>query len=76
MAKILLFFKHWSIYLFQSNQRFQAIEFVDRPVPIKLYIFRINLPCLAFDMPRYLSPVSTVSDYASDYADDLEPTEE
>ena len=29
------FFDHWSIHLFQSNQRFQAIEFVDRPVPKK-----------------------------------------
>ena len=33
---ILFFFDHWSDHLFQSNQRFQAIEFVDRPVPDKL----------------------------------------
>ena len=26
---------YWSNHLFQSNQRFQAIEFVDRPVPEK-----------------------------------------
>ena len=32
-----------TIHLFQSNQRFQAIEFVERPVPEKLDIFRINL---------------------------------
>ena len=30
------FFDHWSDHLFQSNQRFQAIEFVNRPVPDKL----------------------------------------
>ena len=37
LIKILLsFFDHRSGYLFQSNQRFQAIEFVDRPVPEKL----------------------------------------
>ena len=35
------FFTTWNIHLSQSNQRFQAIEFVDRPVPEKL--FRINL---------------------------------
>ena len=57
--KILLFFNHWSSHLFQSNQRFQGIEFVDRTVPEKLYIF--NLPCMAFVTPRYLSPISTVS---------------
>ena len=34
---------HSSIHLFQSNQRFQAIEFVDQPIPEKLNIFRINL---------------------------------
>ena len=28
---------------------------------LKLYIFGINLPCMAFVTPRYLSPVSTVS---------------
>ena len=27
----------------ERNQRFQAIEFVDRPVPEKLDIFRVNL---------------------------------
>ena len=32
-----------TIHLFQSNQRFQAIEFVDRPVPEKFDIFRVNL---------------------------------
>ena len=30
------FFDHWRDHLFQSNQRFQAREFVDRPVPDKL----------------------------------------
>ena len=54
------FFNHWSIHLFQSNQRFQAIRFVDRPVPEKIYIFHITLiSCMAFVTPRYLSPVST-----------------
>ena len=41
LIKIPLFLT--TIYLFQSNQRFQAIEFVDRPVPEKLDIFRINI---------------------------------
>ena len=43
LIKIVLFFDHWSDHLcfifnhlFQSNQRFQAIEFLDRPVPEKL----------------------------------------
>ena len=36
LIKIVLFFDHRSNHLFQSNQRFQAIEFVDRPVPEKL----------------------------------------
>ena len=43
LSKILIFSDHWSIHLFQSNQRFQAIEFVDRPVLEKFDIFRINL---------------------------------
>ena len=33
---IVLSFDHGSKKLFQSNQRFQVIEFVDRPVPEKL----------------------------------------
>ena len=37
------FLDHRSIHLFQSNQRFQAIEFADWPVPEKLYIFCINI---------------------------------
>ena len=37
LIKILLYFEHW------SNQRFQAIEFVDLPVPEKLDMFRINI---------------------------------
>ena len=36
LIKIIVFFDHWSNHLFQNNQRFQAIEFVDRPVPEKL----------------------------------------
>ena len=36
LLKIVLFFDHWSNQLFQSNQHFQAIEFVKRPVPEKL----------------------------------------
>ena len=43
LIKILIFSHHWSIHLFQSNQHFQAIEFVDRPVLEKFDIFRINL---------------------------------
>ena len=58
--KILLFFNHWSIHLFQNNQRFQAIEFEDQPFPEKLYIFRITFHCMASVTLRYLSPVSTV----------------
>ena len=34
--------------MFQNNQRFQAIEFVDRPVPGKLYPFALIFPpCLS-----------------------------
>ena len=40
---ILLFSDHESIYSFSSNQRFQTIEFVDRPVQKKLHICCINL---------------------------------
>ena len=38
--KIVLFFNHWSNHLFQSNQHFQVIEFMDQPVPEKFDIFR------------------------------------
>ena len=31
-----------------SNQRYQAIEFVDRPVPEKFDSFRIHLSCVFF----------------------------
>ena len=34
--------------MFQNNQRFQAIEFVDRPVPGKLYPYALIFPpCLS-----------------------------
>ena len=36
LITIVLFFDHWSNQLFQSIQRFQAIEFLDRTVPEKL----------------------------------------
>ena len=36
LIKIVLFFDHWRSQLLQSNQRFQAIEFVNRPVSEKL----------------------------------------
>ena len=37
LIKILIFFRPLSsVHLFQSNQRFQVIEFVDRNVPEKL----------------------------------------
>ena len=35
------FLGHLSVRLFQGNQRFQAIEFEDRPVPEKLHIASI-----------------------------------
>ena len=42
LITILLFFLgHLSVRLFQGNQRFQAIEFEDRPVPEKLHIASI-----------------------------------
>ena len=34
---------HYRFFLFQRNQRFQAMELVDQLVPEKLDIFRINL---------------------------------
>ena len=40
LINFVLFIDHWSNHLFQSNQRFQAIEFVDWRVPEKLDIFR------------------------------------
>ena len=43
LIKIIIFFDYWSIHLFQSNQLFEAIEFVDRPSPEKLDIFCRNL---------------------------------
>ena len=65
---IKILFPHWSIHLFQSNQRFQAIEFVDRSAPEKLDIFAVIFPklssqniCMALGTPRFLSAVSTVS---------------
>ena len=36
IKNILFFFDHWSDQLFQNNQHFQAIEFLDQPVPEKL----------------------------------------
>ena len=30
---IIFFFDHWSDQLFQNNQRFQDIEFLDQPFP-------------------------------------------
>ena len=42
LITILLFFLgHLSVRLFQGNQRFQAIEFEDRPVPERLHIASI-----------------------------------
>ena len=35
------FLGHLSVRLFQGNQRFQTIEFEDRPVPEKLHIASI-----------------------------------
>ena len=60
LIKIVLFFDHWSNHLFQSNQHFQVIEFVNRPVQEKLDISHRFL-CIAFVMMQFLSPVSTVS---------------
>ena len=37
LSKIILFsFDYWSVQLFQNNQHFQAIEFLEQPVPEKL----------------------------------------
>ena len=36
LIKIRDFFNIWGIHIFQSFQRFQDIEFVDRPVPKSL----------------------------------------
>ena len=47
-------------HLFQRNQNFQVIEFVDQPIQEKLDISRSFL-CIAFVMMRFLSPDSTVS---------------
>ena len=41
--RFFFFFDHWNIHYFQSNQRFQATEFVDRPQQQKLDTFRISL---------------------------------
>ena len=43
----LFFFYHWSIHLFQSNQSFQAIEFVDRPVRKSLTSLTLIFPKLS-----------------------------
>ena len=40
LIKICDFFNIWCIHIFQSFQRFQAIEFVDRPVPTSLDMFK------------------------------------
>ena len=60
LIKIVLFFDHWINHLFQSYQRFQAIEFVDRPVPEKLEIFRLFLCMHGFRHASILSTVFTV----------------
>ena len=60
LIKIVLFFDHWRNHLFQSYQRFQAIEFVDRPVPEKLKIFRLFLCMHGFRHASILSTVFTV----------------
>ena len=39
LIKIRHFFNVWGIHIFQSFQRFQAIEFMDQPVPKSLDIF-------------------------------------
>ena len=38
-------FDHWSIHLFQNKHRFQAIEFMDQPIPEKPDIFWIHTCC-------------------------------
>ena len=45
-------FDHWSIHLFQNKQRFQAIEFMDQPIPEKPDIFWIHT-CCASDCDIY-----------------------
>ena len=39
LMKIVPFFDHWSNQLFESNQRFERTEFVERPIPKPLDIF-------------------------------------
>ena len=55
----------YSVHLFQSNQRFSAIEFVDRHVSEKLKIYSflsfLHKTCVASVKQRFLFPVSTVS---------------
>ena len=62
--KIVLFCDHWSNHLFQSNQRFQEMKFVDRPIPEKLEIFLSFLFYAWLSSPpppsSILIPVSTV----------------
>ena len=49
LIKIILFFPdHWSDQLFQNNQHFQAIEFLDQPIPEKL-----DMGFLSMDMGRH-----------------------
>ena len=48
LIKIILFFDHWSDQLFQNNQRFQAIEFLDQPIPEKLdkgFLLTMDMKC-------------------------------
>ena len=49
---ILFFFYHWSDQLFQ-NQRFQAIEFLDQPVPEKLnmgFLLTMVMKCCKYSV--------------------------
>ena len=42
-----LFWEHWTNYLFKSHQRFQAIEFLDRPFPENMgFLFYGHVECV------------------------------
>ena len=53
LIKFSFFFDHRSVHMFQSNQCFQAIEFIDRRI--------LHKTCMALVTQRFLFPVSTVS---------------
>ena len=59
------FSDHWIVHLLQCNQPFQAIEFVDLPLPEKLkslsFLSFLRKTGVASVTQRFLFPVSTVA---------------